>query len=108
MPRAMAPATVGVSSHRRAACVAQAKPCIDSLMAASSGLKRPDQEHQWARVKELMTDKFTQTVALGYMDPDRMQADYELVAKYFKMKAPFDVKTAYTNEFLDRSIKMTE
>ena len=90
-----------------AACVAEAKPCIDSLMAASSGLKRTDQEHQWARVKELMTDKFTQTVALGYMDPDRMQTDYELVAKYFKMKAPFDVKIAYSNEFLDRSIKMT-
>ena len=99
---------VRVTQKAFAACVAEAKPCIDSLMAASSGLKRNDQDLQWARVKELMTDKFTLTVALGYMDPGRMQADYELVAKYFKMKAPFDVKTAYSNEFLDRSIKMTE
>lgn len=98
---------VRVTQKAFAACVAEAKPCIDSLMAASSGLKRNNQDDQWQRVKELMTDKFTLSVALGFMDPDRMQADYALVAKYFKMKAPFDVKTAYTNEFLDRSVKMT-
>ena len=37
-----------------------------------------------------------------------MQADYELVSKYFKMGEPFDVTTGYSNEFLDRSIKMDE
>ena len=99
---------VGVTQKAFAACVAEAKPCIDSLMAASSGLKRTDQEHQWQRVKELMTDEFTLSVALGYMDPGRMEADYDLVARYFKMKAPFDVKTVYTNDFLDRSIRMTQ
>jgi NitT/TauT family transport system substrate-binding protein len=99
---------VRVSQKAFAACVADAKPCIDALMEVSSGLKRPDQNNQWSRVKELMTDKFTTSVALGYMDPGRMVKDYNLVATYFKMKTPFDIKTAYTNEFLDRSVKMTK
>ncbi len=106
--RAAVAGFIRVTQKAFAACVADAKPCLDALMAVSSGLKRPNQEDQWARVKELMTDKFTTSVALGYMDPGRMAQDYELVATYFKMKAPFDIKTAYTNEFLDRSVKMTK
>ena len=37
-----------------------------------------------------------------------MAADYDLVKTYIGLDAPFDVKTAYTNEFLDKSIKMTK
>jgi NitT/TauT family transport system substrate-binding protein len=37
-----------------------------------------------------------------------MKADYELVRDYIGLDKPFDVKTVYTNEFLDRSIKMTK
>ena len=101
-------AFVRVTQKAFAACVKNDAPCLDALMAASSGLKRPDQENQWKRVEELMTDKFTTSVALGYMDPGRMKQDYDLVATYFKMKAPFDVTTAYTNAFLDKNIKMTK
>jgi NitT/TauT family transport system substrate-binding protein len=35
-----------------------------------------------------------------------MAADYDLVKTYIGLETPFDVRTAYTNEFLDRSIKM--
>ena len=45
-------------------------------------------------------------MALGILDDARMAADYELVETYIGIDKPFDVKTAYTNEFLDRSIKM--
>jgi len=55
-----------------------------------------------------MSDKFAKTVALGYLDDGRMASDYGLVKTYIGLDAPYDVKTAYTNEFLDRSIKMTK
>ena len=48
-----------------------------------------------------------QAVALGWHDDKRMADDYELAETYFKLDKPFDVKAVYTNEFLDRSIKMT-
>ena len=35
-----------------------------------------------------------------------MDADYNLIKAYFKLKAPFDIKQTYTNDFLDMSIKM--
>jgi NitT/TauT family transport system substrate-binding protein len=37
-----------------------------------------------------------------------MAADYELVREYIGLDKPFQVRTTYTNEFLDRSIKMTK
>ena len=50
---------VRVSQRAFIACVADANPCLDTLMTATSGLNRADQEAQWNRVKELMTDEFT-------------------------------------------------
>ena len=52
-------------------------------------------------------DPGTTTVALGWFDPKRMDADYELVKTYFGLDRPFDVKEVYTDDFLDKSIKMT-
>ena len=97
---------VRVTQKAFLACVQDAKACLDVLMTATSGLNREDQENQWARVKELMTDDFTTNVAIGYFDPGRMKSDYALVEKYFTLDQPFDIETVYTNEFLDRSIKM--
>ena len=53
-----------------------------------------------------MSDKISQSVALGWHDDKRMQADYQLVRDYVGIDKPFDVKSTYTNEFLDKSIKM--
>jgi NitT/TauT family transport system substrate-binding protein len=55
-----------------------------------------------------MSDKFSREVTLGIHDPKRMEADYELVREYIGIDKPFDVKTVYTNEFLDRSIRMAK
>ena len=53
-----------------------------------------------------MSDKFSKSVALGIHDDARMAADYAVVKEYVGLDKDFDVKTVYTNDFLDRSIKM--
>ncbi len=55
-----------------------------------------------------MSDKSSREVALGIHDDKRMAEDYALVKEYIGLDKEFDVKTVYTNEFLDRSIKMTK
>ena len=57
----------------------------------------------WHLVTILMSDETSRTVALGWHDDKRMESDYKLVDEYLKMEKPYDVKTAYTNEFLDKS-----
>lgn len=52
-----------------------------------------------------MSNHTTRTVALGTFDPKRMTDDYDMVAQVFQVQ-PFDVTTAYTNDFLDKSVKM--
>ena len=99
---------VAATQRAFAACVADVEPCLDALMADVSGLDRENQRNQWERIKELMTDKTTTTVALGAFDPARMAADYDMVKTYFELEKPFDVKSAYTDEFLDDSVKMPE
>jgi NitT/TauT family transport system substrate-binding protein len=53
-----------------------------------------------------MTDEFTTTKALGWIDGERMKKDYELVQTYLGMEKPFDVQTAFSTKMLDISIKM--
>lgn len=98
---------VEVSQRAFAACVKDVDPCLKALFAAVSGLDDRVQHDQWNRIKELMRDPSTTTIALGWFDPKRMDDDYALVKTYFGLDKPFDVKDAYTDEFLDRSIKMT-
>jgi NitT/TauT family transport system substrate-binding protein len=100
-------AFVKVTQRAYAACVKDSKPCIDALLKHASGLKRTEMEEQWGRVKELMANKTTTTVALGAFDPAEMQQTYDLVKTYFKLEKPFDPKSAYTNAFLDKSVEMT-
>ncbi len=99
---------VKVTQKAFAACVADPKPCIDALVEANGALKYDNEMTNWMLVEELMSDKTSRTVALGWFDDARMAADYELVKTYIGLDKPFDVKTAYTNEFLDKSIKMTK
>jgi NitT/TauT family transport system substrate-binding protein len=98
---------VAVTQQAFAACVKDEKPCLDTLLAEVSGLERTTQHNQWQRIKELMRDKTTTTAGLGWFDGQRVAADYDLVKTYIGMDQPFDVKAAFTNEFLDPSIKMT-
>jgi len=99
-------AFVKVTQKAFAACVAEPKPCVQALVDANSGLKLDDQLINWDEVEQLMSDKTSQTEALGWFDPQRMKNDYELVKEYIGIEKPFDVTRHYTNEFLDKSIKM--
>jgi len=97
---------VAVTQRAYAACVKDVAPCIDALLNHASGLKRAQMVEQWNRVKELMADKTTTTIALGYFDPARMQQTYDLVKTYFKLPTTFDPSAAYVNDFLSKEIKM--
>ena len=99
-------AFVKVNQKAFMTCVDSPDPCIEALVSANTGLKFDNEKENWGLVNELMRDKFSTTVALGYFDPERMESDYELVETYFDLKTPFDIKTAYSNDMLDRSIKM--
>jgi len=97
---------VRISQKAFAACVADVAPCLKALLDQASGLDRENQERQWERIKFLMTDDFTTTRALGWIDGERMKKDYELVQTYLGMEKPFAVETAFTTRLLDTSIKM--
>ena len=101
-------AFVKVTQNAFAACVKDEEPCLRALLADVSGLDIANQRNQWQRIKELMRDRTTTTVGLGWFDASRIASDYALVRTYFSPERPFDVTKAYTNEFLDASIKMTE
>jgi NitT/TauT family transport system substrate-binding protein len=97
---------VKVTQRAFAACVKDPKPCVQALVDANGALKFDNELTNWSLVEVLMSDKFSREVALGFHDDARMKADYDLVRDYVGIDKAFEVKTAYTNEFLDRSIKM--
>jgi NitT/TauT family transport system substrate-binding protein len=97
---------VRISQKAYAACVADVAPCLKALLDQVSGLDEENQKRQWERIKFLMTDEFTTSKALGWIDGERMKKDYELVQTYLGMEKPFDVQTAFTTKMLDPSIKM--
>ena len=99
---------VKVTQRAFATCVKEPKPCVEALVEAGGALKLDNEMQNWALVEVLMSDQFSKRVALGIHDDGRMKADFELVRDYIGIDKPFDVKTTYTNEFLDRSIKMTK
>jgi NitT/TauT family transport system substrate-binding protein len=98
---------VKVTQKAYAACVKSEKPCIEALVAANGALLVDNETTNWQLVKVLMSDEISRNVALGWHDEKRMADDYELVKTYLGLEKPYDIKTAYTNEFLDKSIKMT-
>ncbi len=99
---------VKVTQRAFAACVKQPEPCVQALVEAGGALKFDNELTNWKLVEVLMSDKHSREVALGIHDDARMKADYDLVSEYIGIDKPFDVKSVYTNEFLDRSIRMTK
>lgn len=97
---------VKVTQRAFAACVKEAKACVQSLIDANGALSYDNEKVNWELVEVLMSDKTSRSVALGWHDEARMKADYELVKDYVGIEKPFDVKSTYTNEFLDKSVKM--
>jgi NitT/TauT family transport system substrate-binding protein len=99
---------VRVTQRAFAACVKDPKPCVKALVDANGALSFDNEFVNWQLVEVLMSDKFSKSIALGIHEDARMKADYELVREYVGIEKPFDVKASYTNEFLDRKIKMTK
>jgi NitT/TauT family transport system substrate-binding protein len=97
---------VKVTQRAFAECVKDANPCVQALVEASGALKFDNELTNWRLVEVLMSDRISQSVALGWHDDARMKADYELVRDYVGIDKPFEVKSVYSNEFLDKSIKM--
>ena len=97
---------VKVTQKAFAACVKEPKPCVQAMLDANGALQFDNELQNWGLVEVLMRDKYSEGVALGILDDARMAADYDIVKTYLGLEQPFDVKIAYTNEFLDRSIKM--
>ncbi len=97
---------VKVTQKAFAACANNHAPCIQALVEANKGLKVDNETTNWGLVKELMTDKTSTTVGLGYMDPARMNFSYELFEPY--LEAKFDITKHFTNEFVDTSVKMPQ
>ena len=104
--KATVAAFVKVTQKAFAACVATPAPCVQALIDANGALQLANETTNWQLVQVLMRDKYSEGVALGILDDARMAADYDIVKTYLGLEQPFDVKIAYTNEFLDRSIKM--
>jgi NitT/TauT family transport system substrate-binding protein len=97
---------VKITQQAFAQCVKTPEPCIKALVEANGALLYQNELDNWHLVTMLMNDEISRTVALGWHDDARMAADYRLVNEYLKMENPYDVRSAYTNEFLDKSIKM--
>jgi NitT/TauT family transport system substrate-binding protein len=99
-------AFVKVTQKAFAECAKKPEPCIQAMVDMNSALKFDNELTNWHLVSILMSDETSRNVALGWHDDQRMAADYKLVDEYLKMEKPYDIKTAYTNEFLDKNVKM--
>jgi NitT/TauT family transport system substrate-binding protein len=101
-----AAAFIKVTQKAFADCAKTPEPCVRALVEANGALLYDNELANWHLVSILMSDETSRNVALGWHDDKRMEVDYKLVDEYLKMEKPYDIKTAYTNEFLDKSIKM--
>lgn len=97
---------VAVTQRAYESCVKSFDPCLQALMTSVSGLNADNQRDQWERIKTLMRDDSTTKVALGAFDAARVKADYDLVSSLIGIDKPFDPITMFTNEFLDKKIRM--
>jgi NitT/TauT family transport system substrate-binding protein len=104
--KAVADKFIKITQKAFADCVKKPEPCIQALVEANSALLLKNELDNWHLVTMLMNDETSRTVALGWHDDKRMADDYKLVSEHLKIEKPYDIKTAYTNEFLDKSVKM--
>jgi NitT/TauT family transport system substrate-binding protein len=97
---------VKITQKAFADCVKTPEPCIRALVEAQGALRYENELDNWHLVTMLMSDDISRTVALGWHDDKRMADDYRLVDEFLKLEKPYDVTTAYTNQFLDKNVKM--
>jgi NitT/TauT family transport system substrate-binding protein len=98
---------VGVTQRAYSACVKDFNPCLEALAATASGLNPDNQRDQWGRIKQLMRDETTMKKGLGTFDAARVKADYQLVQSLLGLDKPFDPTSIFTNEYLDKNVRMS-
>jgi len=98
---------VAVTQRAYDACVKDFNPCLQALLAGVSGLNPDNQRDQWERIKQLMRDDTTTKVALGSFDAARVKSDYELVQSLIGIDKPFDPASLFTNDYLDKNLRMS-
>ena len=99
-------AFVKVTQKAFAECAKKPEPCIQAMVDMNGALKFDNELTNWHLVSILMSDETSKNVALGWHDDKRMASDYALVKQYIGLEKEYDIKTAYTNEFLDKTVKM--
>jgi NitT/TauT family transport system substrate-binding protein len=97
---------VKITQKAFAECTKKPEPCVEALVEANGALLFKNELDNWHLVSILMNDETSRTVALGWHDDKRMADDYKLVDENLKIEKPYDIKTAYTNQYLDKSVKM--
>ena len=97
---------VKITQKAFADCTKNPDPCIKALVEANGALLYDNELVNWQLVTVLMSDETSRTVALGWHDDKRMANDYKLVEEYIKLDKPYNVRDAYTNDFLDKGVKM--
>jgi NitT/TauT family transport system substrate-binding protein len=97
---------VKITQKAFADCTRKPEPCIEALTEAQGALLVKNELENWHLVTILMSDETSRTVALGWHEDKRMADDYKLVDENLRIERPYDIKTAYTNEFLDKAVKM--
>jgi NitT/TauT family transport system substrate-binding protein len=99
-------AFVKTTQKAYATCLEDSAPCNQALAQAASQ-KIEDVDANWDLVVELMDHPVNREQGLGWFDPARMEQDLKWVAASFDIE-PYDPKEAYSNQFLDQSVKMGE
>jgi NitT/TauT family transport system substrate-binding protein len=96
---------ISVTQRAYVACLANPAPCNEALSQAASQ-KPEDVSAGWENTKILLVDKGSREVAFGYFDPARMASDYQVAKGAYKDMKDFDVRSFFSNEFLDRAHKV--
>ncbi len=97
---------VKITQKAFADCVKTPEPCVKALVEAYGALRYENELDNWHLVTMLMSDDISRNVALGWHDDKRLADDYRLVDEFLKLEKPYDVTAAYTNQFLDKNVKM--
>ena len=97
---------IKVTQKAFAECAKSPEPCVKALVEANSALalrQRADQlaPRQHADERRDLEERRAR-LARRRAHGGRLQAGRRIL----KMEKPYDIKTAYTNEFLDKAIKM--
>lgn len=96
---------LSVTQRAHTACMKNFDPCLEAMTSALSGLDPQVIREEWARVVQLMRTKESEDVALGWANPERIAKSYDILTTYIGIEKPFDPKSGFTNEFLDKSIR---